>query len=232
MFKKQKYIKVYSHPRSGTHFLEAFLAENFYQNKDLSLDKVNWGHWSNRKVKEDGNPFGQLFGHHYFPTTKNFKSPGVYIIRDGRAVAFSIWKTPNFLHKDIDKKNSFSDFLNTPLDWSGSPSNKTNEGLTIFEHWAKHCGEWIKFSENKRGLLIIYYEDLVNNPYEVYLKIKRFNFKFKRKLPVSKLNKISKPTGLLPNQAKINSWDEKFSKYDLELFDSVINNYDFLKSRY
>ena len=139
-------LKVYSHPRSGTHFLEAFLAQNFHKNKDLSIVKITWGHWSNKKIKEDGNPYGQLFGHHFFPTQNNFKKPGIYIIRDGRAVAYSIWKTQNFLHKDIDGKIPFSDFLRTPLDWSGSPSRKADDGVTIFEHCAQHCDEWIKFS--------------------------------------------------------------------------------------
>ncbi|SHE88465.1 Sulfotransferase domain-containing protein [Psychroflexus salarius] len=222
-FFKKDLLKVYSHPRSGTHFLEAFLAKNFYQDKDLSLDQVAWGHWSNRKVKEDGNSYGKLFGHHFFPSIKNFKSPGIYIIRDGRAVAYSIWKTPNFLHKDIDETISFSDFLNTPLDWTGSPSKKTNEKLTIFEHWAKHCDEWIKFSEQEKKILIVHYEDLIKNPYKTYLKIKRFNFKFKPKLSKSKLNIIKKPTGLLPNKAKVNSWSGQYTESELKLFKEYIN---------
>ena len=135
----KKLVKVYSHPRSGTHFLEAFLAKNFYKNMDLSTDKINWGHWSNRKIKEGGNPYGQLFGHHFLPTASNFRSPGIYILRDGRAVAYSVWKTENFIHKDIDGKISFSDFLKLPLDWLGSPSYRVEPKLTIFQH----CEEWI-----------------------------------------------------------------------------------------
>lgn len=232
IFYNKPLLKVYSHPRSGTHFLEAFLAKNFYQNRDLSLDKVAWGHWSNRKVKEDGNPYGKLFGHHYFPSIKNLKRPGIYIIRDGRAVGYSIWKTPNFLHKDTDATISFSDFLNTPLDWSGSPSKKTNEKLTFFEHWAKHCDEWIKFSEQEKKLLIVHYEDLVINPYETYLKIKRFNFKLKPKLSKDKLDIIKKPTGLLPNKAKVNSWKGNFTNEELERFEGIVNSYDSLRNKY
>lgn len=47
----KKVIKVYSHPRSGTHFLEAFLARNFYAGKDLKVEEGLWGHWSNRVKK-------------------------------------------------------------------------------------------------------------------------------------------------------------------------------------
>ncbi len=55
-FRKQKMpksdlVKVYSHPRSGTHFLEAFLAENFYPHSDLLVENVTWGHWSDRRTR-------------------------------------------------------------------------------------------------------------------------------------------------------------------------------------
>ena len=220
----KKLVKVYSHPRSGTHFLEAFLAQNFYKAKDLSIDKITWGHWSNKKIKEDGNPYGQLFGHHFFPTQNNFKKPGIYIIRDGRAVAYSIWKTQNFLHKDIDGKIPFSDFLRTPLDWSGSPSKKTDNGDTIFEHWAKHCDEWLKFSKANKRLLIVYYEDLVNKPYESYLNIKKHFFWYKLKLNSKKINQIKEPTGLLPNNANIDSWKNIFTDSDIKLFLECLEN--------
>lgn len=224
-------LRVYSHPRSGTHFLEAFLAENFYKSKDLTIDKVKWGHWSNRKIKEDGNPYGQLFGHHFFPTTKNFKSPGVYIIRDGRAVAYSIWKTSNFLHKDIDKSISFSDFLKTPLDWEGSPARKSEPTDTILEHWAKHCTSWFNFAKENKDVLIVFYEDLVDNPYDVYLQIKKFNFKLKRKLKPNQLDEVKKPTGLLPNAATKSSWEmEKNEEID-SLFNEQLKH-PILKERY
>jgi hypothetical protein len=234
IFKSQKksLLRVYSHPRSGTHFLEAFLAENFYKNKDLSIPEIKWGHWSNRKIKKDGNPYGKLFGHHFFPTSKNFKSPGIYIIRDGRAVAYSIWKTENFSHKNIDGKLSFNEFLDTPLDWSGSPSRKSDSTMTILEHWEKHCSEWIQYSKNEKKLLIVFYEDLVDQPYQVYRSIKSFNFKFRRRLNKEEINPISKPTGLLPNSATKNSWKGKMSDKNQKLFDLVIKNNNVLRNRY
>lgn len=226
-----KRLRVYSHPRSGTHFLEAFIAKNFYKNVDLSIQEVKWGHWSNRKINKSGNPYGQLFGHHFFPTNNNFKAPGVYIIRDGRAVAFSVWNTHNFLHKDIEGKISFSKFLRTPLDWFGSPSKKTQLNMNIFEHWEKHCSDWLKFSESQKGLLIIYYEDLKNNPFWVYKQIKKFNFRYKTKISLKELIKIDKPTGLLPNMANNNSWVEHFERKDHVFFESILKN-DLLISKY
>jgi len=83
IIKSKPLVKVYSHPRSGTHFLEAFLAKNFYQDKDLALAEITWGHWSNRKINKDGNPYGKLFGNHYFADENNNESPKIYIYRDG-----------------------------------------------------------------------------------------------------------------------------------------------------
>lgn len=231
MFNKKSILRVYSHPRSGTHFLEAFLAKNFYKKKDLSISEIMWGHWSNRKINKQGNPYGLLFGHHFFPTHSNFKAPGIYIIRDGRAVAYSIWKTHNFLHKDIDGKISFSDFLNTPLDWYGSPSKKSDINITIFEHWEKHCSDWLDFSEHEKKLLIIFYEDLVHEPFKTYLKIKRFHFRFKSKIPIDKLDHIKKPVGLLPNSATTNSFKTVMYPSHIKLFNDCIKH-PTLKAKY
>lgn len=217
-------LKVYSHPRSGTHFLEAFLAKNFYKNNDLCLDTIKWGHWSNRKIKQDGNPYGKLFGHHFFPTPKNFNGPGIYIIRDGRAVAYSIWKTSNFLHKDIANTISFSAFLETPLDWIGSPSKKSEPKYTVLEHWSMHCISWLEFAKNNKDLLVIFYEDLIDEPYQVYLQIKRFNFKWRRKLKSNQLDKVKKPTGLLPNAATKSSWKTENNKKIDNLFESQLKH--------
>ena len=72
--------KIYSHPRSGTHFIEAFVGENFYSGKDLSVKNVTWGHWSNRKINAEGNKYGMLFGNHLLPIRNtNESNPKIYI---------------------------------------------------------------------------------------------------------------------------------------------------------
>ena len=108
IFSKNR-IKVYSHPRSGTHFMEAFLGRNFYPKDNLSWSNVPWGHWSYQKMNTYSNPYGKLFGHHRFPAEneKNPKQPMIYIYRDPRAVAYSIWKTENFInpkHRGVLRK--------------------------------------------------------------------------------------------------------------------------------
>jgi len=217
LLNEQPLVKVYSHPRSGTHFLEAFLAKNFYQNRDLTIDEITWGHWSNRLVKEEGNPYGQLFGNHYFGYENENDSPKIYIYRDGRAVAYSIWKTTNFIHaKDADL--SFNDFLNYKLDWSGSPARRTEPEQTVFEHWAEHVSSWRELSVNVPNLLIIRYEDLIDAPYEVYEKIHSKFFKKYSKLEPHQIDAIKKPLGLMPNKGLKDAWVNEISIENITFF--------------
>jgi len=214
LFKEKPLVKVYSHPRSGTHFLEAFLARNFYKTKDLSVDNVTWGHWSDRRIKEEGNPYGKLFGNHYFGFENQNNAPKIYIYRDGRAVAYSVWKTPNFITRqgaDI----TFNDFLSQQIDWSGTPARKAEPEHTIFQHWAKHVTSWKKLSENDENLLIIKYEDLVDDPYNVYQQIHSKFFSKQRMLKANQVDVVKKPLGLLPNKGIKNAWvDEIDAKND------------------
>ena len=218
------YVKVYSHPRSGTHFLEGFIAKNFYGNSKLSIDKVTWGHWSNRKINTDGNPYGKLFGNHYFADRNTNTLPKIYIYRDGRAVAYSIWKTQNFVHKDI-KNLSFKTFLRTKIDWYGSPSIQAEPTLTILEHWLAHVKSWIEASKLDSNILLIKYEDLVNEPYIQYEKIHRFFFNKTVSLQKNEIDCIAKPIGLLPNKAKPDAWKEVFDEEDLKYYIETVGNH-------
>lgn len=228
-------IKVNSHPRSGTHFLEAFLARNFYQKDNLHVSKVSWGHWANRQIKTSGNPYGKLFGHHEFPTASDNKSKKqiIYIYRDPRAVAYSIWKTNNFIHPRYSGI-SFSDFLRLKLDWWGSPGNKSEEKWNIGEHWFQHVHSWHQVGNP--NLMIIRYEDLKDYPENLYYQILRKFFRFRsylvdrnilKKYPI---DRVSKPVGLLPNAAQKDAWREAFTLEDEQFLLSQIPNSRYLAS--
>lgn len=217
-------LKVYSHPRSGTHFLEAFLAENFYEDLQLSVDEVLWGHWSNRVINKEGNPYGKLFGNHYFPERNENDLPKIYIFRDGRAVAYSIWRTQNFLNKDMHEL-SFDQFLDTKLDWYGTPAEKSSLGYTILEHWAHHVAEWKAYSLKSSSVYLIKYEDLFCDPYVQYQKIRNKFFKERDLKPLASLKLISEPVGLYPNKAVINSWEQYFRDDKLEKFRLISSKY-------
>jgi hypothetical protein len=217
-------IQVCSHPRSGTHFLEAFVGENFYSDTDLFDSNYYWGHWSNRSINVEGNNYGKLFGTHIF-ANKHFTqsyNPIIYIIRDGRAVALSIWKTNNFLNKNMAKL-SFDQFIRTPLDWYGSPAinsegEKKFPKYPIFEHWYKHIESWEKVAKSNPGILLVRYEELKYEPYKVYLEIRDKFFQQQKLKPENEISIISNPTGLLPNNADNKSWKNHFSEQDNDFF--------------
>ena len=223
---EKELVKVYSHPRSGTHFLEAFLAYNFYTELNLEIAPITWGHWSNRKVKREGNPYGLLFGNHYFAQKNMNELPKVYIYRDGRAVAYSVWKTPNFVHTNL-KDISFKEFLRIPLDWEGSPSNKVQPRLTIFQHWVAHVNSWMDRAQKDKNILIINYEELITDPYRVYQNIYNKFFDNLDMRDEKNLKLVENPVGLLPNKAKIDSWKSIYDKEDLDFFIEQTNNISF-----
>lgn len=214
-----KYVTVFSHPRSGTHFLEAFLARNFYEKEKFETTDVIWGHWSNRKISYNSNIYYKLFGSHAFPnkTMKKIDYPVIYIYRDGRAVAYSIWRTENFInpkHLDI----SFSNFLRLKLDWKGSPAFESKEKLTIAEHWEKHVLGWMNIAKNNTNILVIQYEDIIDQPYLVYKMIHKKFFPQQPLKTEDEIDKVKSPLGLKPNQATKDSWREAFNENDKAYF--------------
>lgn len=220
-------IKVYSHPRSGTHFLETILAKNFYEGADLSINEVVWGHWSNRQKKLEPNPYGKLFGSHIFPSAiKHMDNPAVYIYRDPRAVAYSIWKTPNFINPEI-KNIPFSEFIRVKLDWIGSPAYKCRQKYNIFQHWERHVSGWFNIAKKNKSVMIIQYEELKNDPDKILSAISS-NFNIPRS---ENLITVNEPVGLLPNKAQTDSWKEIFTDEDIIYTEKRIKS-KYLKSIY
>lgn len=212
----KKFIKVYSHPRSGTHFLMKFLAENLYRGTDLSSDNdIFYGHWSNRKLLEGGEPQFKLFGNHLFPQHAK-KGSKIYIQRDGKEVIASVWNA-GFYNKNSNP--SFSHFLRNKIDWLGGPGQKSNnENMTIIEHWYNHVQEWNDINDPE--LLICSYEDLKSNPNKVLREILwKFNkpryFKtiFKKKMQI-----IDQKIGIKPNSNQQKTWSNLFSEADLDFY--------------
>jgi hypothetical protein len=225
---KDNYIKIYSHPRSGTHFLEAFLAKNFYNDENLSSEgPIYFGHWSNKILLEEGEPYHKLFGSHFFPDKAEKFSKMIYVYRDGRASIASMWNSKFY---NIDWEGiTFSEFLRKEIDWLGGPGQKSEPQMNIIQHWYKHTSEWLELK--KSNLLFIRFEDLKNNPEKVYFQIckKFYPLKYiKHKIFKISINPINYKVGLSPNKATINSWKDLFSKEDLDFFYKQIPSKQFL----
>lgn len=217
----KEHIKVYSHPRSGTHFLEAFIGTNFYPDDDLEIKSVTWGHWSNRKTSDKANEYGKLFGSHIFPSAiKKIDSSSIYIFRDPRAVAYSIWRTPNFLNPSLEGI-SFSEFLKTKLDWIGSPAFKCRKKYNIIQHWENHINGWMKLEKKfSKNILLVKYEDLVDDPIKIYQSISdKFEIRGRKNIHI-----IDNLTGLLPNHGKKDAWTNIYSDCDIKFTQKQIKN--------
>jgi hypothetical protein len=218
--------------------LEAFLARNFYPDRDLQVDSVIWGHWSNMKYRRHGNPYGRLYGGHRFATRKhrNSRRPMIYIYRDGRAVAYSVWKSDNFLHKDL-AGISFSDFLRVQLDWRGSPRFKPeakHPAYTIAEHWYHHVHSWVTW--RRRHYLVVRYEDLKRTPEAVYREIRKTFFPIRHLweglFPHRRrdVDPVADRVGISPNRATIDAWKEAFTEADERFFGSQLPDARYLDS--
>lgn len=205
-------LKVYSHPRSGTNFLGALIKKNFYP--DINLDvSGKWGHWANRTEFKEPVPHGQIFGsHNYSPHFPGHTKRSIYIYRDGRAVALSVWKSKNFNNKYVESL-PFSDYLRCNIDWKGTPGAAAQPTQNIIQHWLGHVENW----QNSNSM-IIRYEDLLLNTEEVLTKIaNKFNLEFKK--GYQPLNKMVGPS---PNTGNTNEWEKHFTDEDLDYFHTFV----------
>lgn len=208
-----KLVKIYSHPRSGTNFLCALLKKNFYKERDLStLGK--WGHWSERQTFNQPVSHGGLFGHHGYirnivdNTTQDRR---IYIYRDGRDVAVSLWKTKQFLNHSM-RKITFSDFLRTNLDWIYTPGNKCPPGQNIIQHWYSHVSCCV--GDYKKTYFIVSFEELVSNTQLLLQKVSQ-------RLGLVQDGRFLDPKSLVgpaPNTGIVGNWREYFTQEDLEYF--------------
>ena len=222
-------IKVYSHPRSGTHYLQSFLARNFYPNLDLSSEgQIHYGHWSNKLLLEEGEPHMKISGDHFFPEDSRMDKKMIYIYRDGRAVIASLFNS--FFYNNNWEGISFSEYLRKSIDWKGGPGQKKDYSGNIVQHWFHHVDSWNNLGNN--NLLIVNFEELKLNPVKIYLQIaKKFyprNFYFSKVFGVRNLDKVADKVGIKPNQATIHSWKNLFSQEDLNFFYSQIPHRKFL----
>ena len=147
--------KLYSHPRSGTNWALALLEQALWG--CVKYAPVVTGHWSQR-VEVPSSPQSEEFwgGHQFCENAR--KRPRIYLYRDGRDVALSLWRTKAFQHETM-RQLSFTEFLQTPIDWLGTPGREADPHWTITEHWRRHLDSW----QGAPDTLFVRYEDLLQD---------------------------------------------------------------------
>ena len=209
-------IRVYGHPRAGNNLVCAFLAINFYPSENfVTFGRV--GHWRNR-VLNQRNEYGKLAGTHLFHHDVKNKvvHPCIYVYRDGRAVALSLWRTKHFQPPEWEEL-TFSEFLRKPLDWGGSPGNPKGFEQPIAAHWRFHLQSWQnapEFVDGEPAVLKVRFENLVLHPDKVRKRIAKWS----GLKPVRGLKLVTEKVGWFPHEGKIDTWREYFADGDLEYF--------------
>ena len=206
--KPWRILKVYSHPRSGANWLLALLGQAFYG--DMGLVFTFTGHWSERVPVEA--PDRKMRGGHDFYRA-GLRGPRVYLYRDGRDVALSLWRTKAFQRASWHDL-SFSEFLRRPLDWHGSPSVRANNGLTIAEHWWDHLNSW----QDAPGTCFVSYERLLLHTEAEIARIATFVGREPLPGPWTAESVGPYPSG----DYRVAKWREAFSGTDVAYFFSKV----------
>jgi len=225
---KNELVYLYSHPRSGSNFILATLYKNFYAGMNLSGNAGVIGHWKHRtnstglyhtrKKRVDRNMHSKIFGGHRFRPVKVRNNP-IYVIRDGRDVVLSLWRTKWMLSPD-DQDISFEYFLRKKIDWLGNPGGKLRgkPRMNPVQHWKAHVNNWYG-KKGRDGICYVRFENMVTNPVKTLKGIKDY---FGLKRVSEKLDKIDYLVGWSPNKGVIGSWKEVFSENDIEFFHKFV----------
>jgi hypothetical protein len=200
-------MKLYSHPRSGTNYLRALLEEALTGKR--TTETVPTGHWSNRYMHQA--PARYFRGGHQFYSPK-LPGPRIYLYRDGRDVALSMWRTKRFQARE-DRGRSFSEYLRQPLDWYETPGKRNATGLTIAEHWRLHLDSW-----RKRPACFVRYADLLTDARCELERIARYVDAPLVCVPAELDGQGPDPSG----DYRAGKWRDAFTADDLAYFHSIV----------
>lgn len=219
-------FKVFGHPRSGNHMLAAMLRRAFFSDVDLGATYRNagTGHWSQRAgaapylkdgVEVSGDiemPYARLLGDHCFPAESRYEGRFLYIVRDGRDVALSMYAWPK-MRPVQHRSMSFAHYLRTPIDWRGSPGARHRGGRTLWAHWRDHVAQWLDHAD-----LVTRYEDLVLHPARELARIGSWLGR------APNPTDTGEPVGWNPSPPakRVSRWRGRMDADDVHLFDWIV----------
>lgn len=205
---------IFGHPRSGTNFVCATMKMAFLPDKDYTEyhgSTIKSGHWANRHKIPPTPAFRLRGGHHFYRG-----ACGIYVYRDGRDVAASLWNTKELQHPDWAEL-SFSEFLQKPLDWKGSPGRKADTDMNIVQHWLAHVKSW----KNKKDVFVLAYEEMLDKPRECLFSIAKF-FELDEPDNLLEFELPTEPCAPFAEVGGYGKWRDVFSADDLEYFYSIV----------
>ena len=200
-------MKLYAHPRSGSNWALALLAQAFEGR--VVLAPATTGHWSDRSVVMA--PRSSIRGGHAFYRA-GLPGPRVYLYRDGRDVAVSLWRTKAFQPVGL-RGVDFATFLRTPLDWKATPGRRCKPRWTIAEHWRRHLDSWLA-----SDACFVRYERLLADPDAELARAAEL-----LRLPLSECPTADEGVGPYPSgDYRVAKWRDVFTDADLAHFFSSV----------
>jgi len=167
----KKKVIVFSHERSGTHFLINTIALNFgYASRQIDLDRTQGFDWGNADISRkwlsrfQGTPVSNIFkSHHdavFFAPLIEFLSDEYrlfYIYRDGRDVMTSFWRYLNNLAPGWGPQTGTVGEFQRTHPSGGLLQYQRGDIATMLERWVIHIDSWLNMHENVH---FIAYEEL------------------------------------------------------------------------
>lgn len=185
----------------------SLLERTFYGN--IGMASAITGHWS-EPVTVLAPPLRLHGGHQFYHA--GLLGPRVYLYRDGRDVALSLWRTKAFQHQGA-RDLGFSEFLRAPLDWHATPRRRAKPYLTIVEHWLAHVNSW-----DDAPAYFLRYENLLTDR---AAEITRLG-KFLGLEPDMEALDVE-PVGPFPSgDHRVSKWRDGFNSDDLDYFHQIV----------
>jgi hypothetical protein len=205
------YVHVYGFVRSGTNFVRAQVGRSFYAGDPGTErhDPIMTGHWSQR-YRSPAPPAWHLQTRR--PHARYTGQRGIYVVRDGRDVAVSLWRSKTFHHRSWGDIN-FSDFLRRKLDWRDTPGQRDAPEETVIEKWLVHTRSWA----DARDVLFVRYEELRRVPEVGLDEIGGFIGRD----PVT-YDLVATPAAPDSHDYGLGAWRERFTDEDLAYFFNIV----------
>ena len=221
-------MKIWGHPRSGNHFLASVIHEAFYGSDPrfaLQVSAAATGHWSQRQggahetfgsdpaAGSTTVPWGRLLGSHAWTPPPELDD-AIYIYRDGRDVALSVYHWNRFRRAD-EQSLSFSEYLRRPIDWIGSPGFRAPRRMLLWEHWRAHVKHWLARSD----VFAVRYEDVVE---DVDGQLRRIATRFG--VPLVTTVNGSRPVGWNASEpsSRVGRWRGRLDDSDIALYNELV----------
>lgn len=226
-------IAVFSHERSGTHFIMNTIAENFgYITEPWWMFEYSMAYdiYHNETLLEyfreyKNQPILNILKSHHSSSffvdaleeiLEDYKV--IYIFRDPRDVLQSYWNYIHRMEAFVGKKTeTISEFIHS-APCGAMLRYQTSQSETVIDRWVDHVQGWIDLSNkvNSENMLLLNYE-ILNLKFDFALELLE---KFLDKKIQSPIRPDKEKNTVLPGPGIVGNYAKYFTKEDLDFIES------------